>query len=130
MDQITFHSKKDAIHADKPNGTSVDYYIFPEYEVHTNCIAPYSIQEWHYHEKIIETLLITKGKLLCRYLEGTDQHSRYLYEGDLVQVGNSIHTFENDTEEEVQFIVFRFVPDGTDKREVIKRDKKVVVENI
>ena len=71
MDQITFHSKKDAIHADKPNGTSVDYYIFPEYEVHTNCIAPYSIQEWHYHEKIIETLLITKGKLLCRYLEGT-----------------------------------------------------------
>ena len=97
--------------------------------MHTNCIAPYSIQEWHYHEKIIETLLITKGKLLCRYLEGTDQHSRYLYEGDLVQVRNSIHTFENDTDEEVQFTVFRFVPDGTDKREVIKRDKKVVKIN-
>ena len=130
MEQITFCSRKDVIHVDKTNGTSVNYYIFPEYEVHTNCIAPHSVQEWHYHEKISETLLITKGKLLCRYLEGTDQHSRYHYEGDLVQVGNSIHTFENDTEEEVQFIVFRFVPDGTDKREVIKRDKKVVVENI
>ncbi len=81
MEQITFCSRKDVIHVDKTNGTSVNYYIFPEYEVHTNCIAPHSVQEWHYHEKISETLLITKGKLLCRYLEGTDQHSRYLYEG-------------------------------------------------
>ena len=66
MEQITFCSRKDVIHVDKTNGTSVNYYIFPEYEVHTNCIAPHSVQEWHYHEKISETLLITKGKLLCR----------------------------------------------------------------
>ena len=61
MEQITFCSRKDVIHVDKTNGTSVNYYIFPEYEVHTNCIAPHSVQEWHYHEKISETLLITKG---------------------------------------------------------------------
>ena len=35
MEQITFCSRKDVIHVDKTNGTSVNYYIFPEYEVHT-----------------------------------------------------------------------------------------------
>ncbi len=33
---------------------------------------------------------------------------------------------ENGTNEETKFVVFRFVPDGTDKREIIKKDKTVV----
>ena len=42
-----------------------------------------------------------------------------------MQVGASVHTFENDTDEVTEFIVFRFVPDGVDKRELIKGDKKL-----
>ncbi len=34
-----------------------------------------------------------------------------------------MHTFENDTDEITEFVVFRYVPDGTDKRELIKGDK-------
>ena len=34
--------------------------------------------------------------------------------------------FANETEEDVEFVVFRFVPDGRDKRETIKNDKVVV----
>ena len=37
-----------------------------------------------------------------------------------------VHTFANETEEDVEFVVFRFVPDGRDKRETIKSDKVVV----
>lgn len=44
----------------------------------------------------------------------------------MVRVFDSVHTFENDTDEITEFVVFRFVPDGTDKRELIKTDKKVV----
>ena len=44
---------------------------------------------------------------------------------ELVQVGNRVHTFENDTDEIVEFLVFRFVPDGTDKREMIREDKRL-----
>lgn len=31
---------RDAIHVDKENGTAVDYFIFPEFEIHRNCISP------------------------------------------------------------------------------------------
>lgn len=34
--------------------------------------------------------------------------------------------FENDRDEVTKFIVFRYVPDGCGKKEIIKRDKTVV----
>ena len=125
MIPLIFRTSHDAIHVDKETGTSVDYHIFDEYEIHINQVRPHTVQEWHSHARIIETLLVTKGKLLCRYQkeDGTEA-SRYLEKNEMVQVGTSIHTFENDTDETVEFIVFRFVPDGTDKREMIKGDKK------
>lgn len=45
---------------------------------------------------------------------------------EIVRVGNSTHTFENETDTEVEFIVFIFVPNGIDKREIIKNDKVIV----
>ena len=52
--------------------------------------------------------------------------SCYARKNDIIRVRNSVHTFENDTNEMAEFIVFRFVPDGTNKRELIKHDKTVV----
>lgn len=43
-----------------------------------------------------------------------------------MRVNQSIHTFENHTDEIVEFIVYRMVPDGKGKREIIKRDKTVM----
>ncbi|MEE1030989.1 MAG: cupin domain-containing protein [Ruminococcus sp.] len=125
---IEFKSLQDTIHVKKDNGTEVNYYIFQEYEIHLNKIAPHSIQEWHYHTKIEETILITKGVLNCRYLVNGEECHQLLKAGDMVRVKDSIHTFSNDTEEDVEFVVFRFVPTGEDKRELIKNDK-CVVEN-
>lgn len=127
MIPIIFKTPRDAIHVDKESGTSVDYHIFEEYEIHVNRVMPHTVQEWHSHAKIIETLFVTKGKLLCRYLgDGGKEESRYLEKNELVQVGTCVHTFENDTDEIVEFLVFRFVPEGTDKRKIIKDDKELI----
>ena len=88
---------------------------------------PHTVQEWHFHSKIDENLLITKGKLLCKYkdINGTIK-TEYAEKNDVIRVHNSVHTFENDTDETVEFVVFRYVADGKDKREIIKSDKTIV----
>lgn len=119
--------EEDSIHVVKDTGTEVNYYIFDEAEIHLNKIMPHMVQEWHCHEKIDESLLITKGVLLCRYIdENGIENSCYAKKNDIVKVYRSIHTFENDTEEVCEFIVFRFVSDGSNKRELIKQDKKTI----
>ena len=85
---------------------------------------PHTIQEWHFHERIDENILITKGTLLCKYIDDSGiEQSCYAVKDEVVRVHNSIHTFENDSDETAEFIVFRFVPDGINKRELIKADK-------
>lgn len=69
-----------------------------------------------------------KGKLLCKYIsEDGVEKSCYAVRNDIIKVHDSIHTFENDTDDITEFVVFRFVPDGRDKRELIKNDKTVVL---
>lgn len=120
--------KEASVYVQKETGTEVNYYIFDESEIHLNKIMPHTIQEWHFHEKIDETLLITRGKLLCKYIdEDGIEKSCYAVKNDIIKVHDSIHTFENDTDDITEFIVFRYVPDGRDKRELIKHDKTVVV---
>ena len=124
--EIEFKTLQDTIAVQKANGTNVNYYIFDEYEIHLNQIKPHSIQEWHYHSQIEETLLVTKGELCCKYLENNMEQRRNVKQGELVLVKNSIHTFENNKDESVEFVVFRFVPSGESRRDVIKNDKTVV----
>ena len=119
--------EEDSIHVIKKSGTEVNYYIFDEIEIHLNRIMPHTIQEWHFHEKIDENILITKGTLLCKYVDDNGmEKSCYAAKNEIVRVYNSIHTFENDSDEITEFIVFRYVPDGIDKRELINADKTMV----
>lgn len=120
--------KEASVYVQKETGTEVNYYIFDESEIHLNKIMPHTVQEWHFHEKIDETLLITRGKLLCKYIdEDGIEKSCYAVKNDIIKVHNSIHTFENDTDDITEFVVFRFMPDGRDKRELIKNDKTIVL---
>ncbi len=119
--------EEESIHVIKETGTEVNYYIFDEFEIHLNRMMPHTVQEWHFHRKIDESILITKGSLLCKYVDESGvEMSCYARKNDIIRVRNSVHTFENDTNEMAEFIVFRFVPDGTNKRELIKHDKTVV----
>lgn len=127
MSQLEIMRSADAISVIKENKTSVDYYIFSEYEIHTNTIPPDSVQEWHYHSVIEETILITRGQMTFSWKdEAGAVHEQLLQKGDLVRVGTSLHTFLNRSGQDTDFVVFRFVPDGRDKRQQIKNDKTVV----
>lgn len=119
--------EEESIHVIKETGTEVNYYIFDEFEIHLNRMMPHTVQEWHFHRKIDESILITKGSLLCKYVDESGvEMSCYARKNEIIRVRNSVHTFENDTNEMAEFVVFRFVPDGTNKRELIKHDKTVV----
>jgi uncharacterized RmlC-like cupin family protein len=117
-------TKRAAIYRDKGNGTEVRYYLFPEYEIHANTVAPATVQDWHHHSKIVEALYVTAGRLEARWLEDGRTTTRQLERGDMVAVGSSIHTFANpSTDDPAEFLVFRFVPEGIDKRDLIKNDR-------
>ena len=120
----TITTRDDAIYRDKGNGTRVRYYLFPEYEVHANTIDPGTVQEWHHHTRISETLYVTAGCIEARWVEQGAPRAALLNPGDLVEVGATVHTFANPSATEAaEFLVFRFLPDGSDKRDIIKNDR-------
>lgn len=124
---LKIYTSDDAISVMKPNGTYVDYFLFPEYEIHYNQLSPRMIQEWHYHLQIEEVLIIISGKMICKWLDENGQvNTSIVSKNDVIQVGNSIHTFENITDEIAEFLVFRLVLDGKNKRALIKNDKTIV----
>ena len=73
--------------------------------------------------------MVTKGSLTCYWVEDDIRKKKVLKEKEIIRVQQSVHTFANQSDQEVEFTVFRFVPDGINKHELIKNDKEVV-ENI
>jgi len=116
--------RAEAIFRDKGDGTKVSYYLFDEYEIHANTLEVGAVQGWHHHDRIIETLYVVAGSIEARWI-GDDGEvvSRQLDPGDVVSVGASVHTFANPYEERAEFLVFRLVPDGISKRDLIKSDR-------
>ena len=115
-----------AIHVEKSDGTRIDYYLFPEYEIHYNEVPPGIIQVWHHHEQIEETLLILDGELEARWRKNGDkEQTTVLKKGDLVRMGNTPHTFTNLSGSLVRFVVFKSVPSGANQHELLKRDKVI-----
>lgn len=124
--ELDILTKLDGISVTKENKTNVDYFIFDEFEIHLNRIPPNTNQEWHKHEIIEELLVITKGEVIVRWKENDEIVSKNLVENNIVRVKKSIHTIENSTNEWAEFTVFRMVPSGKDKREIIKKDKIII----
>lgn len=119
--QIT--RKDEAIVVDKGNGTTVYYYTYPTFEIHTCDIDPGTQQEWHHHSQMEETLLVTGGELTGLFQEDGHVREEILHTGDLVRLGTSVHNFANRSTAVASFQVFRFVPDGTDTHELIRNDR-------
>ncbi len=113
----------DALNIKKPEGTNVHYYLFNDYEVHYNEQAPQTTQTWHHHEKIWETLYIIDGQLTARWREYGEEKSQIVGPGDLIETGRTPHTFSNDSDETVRFLVIKRMPSDENYREVLKNDK-------
>jgi mannose-6-phosphate isomerase-like protein (cupin superfamily) len=117
-----------AINKIRPDGTSISYYIFEEYEVHYGELAPGVTQPWHHHEIINETLYVVEGKVLLHYLENGQKKQKEIVSGDVVQVEKTPHTFSNPFQKTCKMVAFRFVPEGVNKHHIIKNDKVLYPE--
>lgn len=113
----------DVPHIVKPEGTDVHYYLFNDYEVHYNDQAPHTTQTWHHHEKIWETLYIIEGELNAQWRDGAEEKSQTIKAGDLVETERTPHTFSNETDQTVRFLVIKRIPSDQDYKEVLKSDK-------
>ena len=123
---LEIYDTADSIYVEKENHTKVNYFIFDEYEIHLNNLPPHSIQEWHKHNSIEEVIFVISGKLKILWKEAEQTECRIVSENSIVRVKNSIHTLENESDEDVRFLVYRMVPDGVDKRNIIKNDKELI----
>jgi uncharacterized cupin superfamily protein len=119
--KITKASEVDFV--EKPEGTSVHYYTFKDYEIHYNDQAPHTTQTWHHHEKIWETLYIIDGQLTVKWREGADEKERIVGAGDVIETERTPHTFENTSDAVVRFIVIKRMPSGEDFRDILSTDK-------
>jgi uncharacterized cupin superfamily protein len=115
--------RRQALRRDKGNGTAVDYFIFHEYEIHSNEIAPGTVQEWHRHERIEETLLLLEGELALQWRVDGESRSELIMAGDVVRVARSMHTLANLSAASARFVVFRLILSGVDNRELFRTDK-------
>lgn len=116
-------TKQDALHVAKPEGCDVHYYLFKDYEVHYNEQAPKTTQTWHHHEKIWETLYIINGELNTQWRDGDQEKSQIVRAGDLIETERTPHTFSNDSDEVVRFLVLKRIPSDQDYSETLKTDK-------
>lgn len=116
-------TSKEALHVAKPEGTDVRYYLFEDYEVHYNEQAAGATQTWHHHEKIWETLYIIDGQLTAHWREDGEEKTEIVMTGDLIETERTPHTFTNDSDEKVRFLVIKRIPSDEDYSEVLKTDK-------
>lgn len=107
----------------KPEGTSVHYYTFNDYEVHYNEQAAHTTQTWHHHDTIWETLYIVDGELTAKWRNDDKEISETVKAGDLIQTERTPHTFSNDSDHIVKFIVFKHIPSKDNFRETLSTDK-------
>lgn len=97
--------------------------FFKDYEIHYNDQAPLTTQTWHHHEKIWETLYIIDGELTAQWREGDKEKSQLVKAGDLVETERTPHTFSNNSDKTVRFLVIKRMPSDKDHSEVLKADK-------
>ncbi|RJQ37709.1 cupin domain-containing protein [Candidatus Microgenomates bacterium] len=117
--------KQDALSIIKSEGIKVLYYLFPEYEIHYNEQEPNSTQTWHHHEKIWESLYIIEGELTAKWQENGEIKTQIVKAGDLIETENSPHTFINNSNNIIKFLVLKQVLSGENKKELLKTDKVI-----
>ena len=114
---------KDVLHVHKSEGIDVHYYLFKDYELHYNEQASHTTQTWHHHEKIWETLYIIEGELTALWRENGTEKSQIVQTGDVIETERTPHSFVNNSDQIVRFLVVKQMPSHEDHRNVLKNDK-------
>ena len=121
---IEILTRDETIFRKKPDGTEVNYFLFPEFEIHIISLPGKTVQGWHKHHEIEEVLLVQSGKVKIEEVENQQIVSRICAEGELIRMHNSLHRISNPDTLSASFTVFRFVPQGQNQQECIKNDKE------
>lgn len=122
---MEIRNEADGISVVKKNRTEVNYFIFDEYDIILNKIPSMSAQEWHKHEVIDEVIVVTAGEITVYWQENDNVKKQVLHKNAMVNVKKTIHTIKNESPCCAEFIVFRMVPSGENKRTIITGDKTV-----
>lgn len=125
MEELDILTLENAISVTKENKTSVNYFIFDEYEIHLNVIPSGTVQEWHKHSTIEEVIVVLSGKITLKWLSNGEPKTTDVFPNTVIRVRDSVHTLENNTDSDASFIVYRMVLDGKSKKDIIKNDKIV-----
>lgn len=120
---IDIRQLSEAISVEKDNGTKVNYFLYPEFEIHQNVLPANTIQDWHKYQAIEEIIVPTKGNVTVQVLEDNAVRTYNANCGEVLRVKQSIYRIIGDVKEETELIVFRFVPTGSDQSDKIKHDK-------
>jgi len=115
--------KKDVLYVEKPEGVNVAYYLFPEYEVHVDEQLPHTTQTWHSHATIWESVYIVDGQLTAQWKENGEIKKEVVMTGDLIESEHTPHTYSNDSDKVVKYIVIKQILSGENKKETLKNDK-------
>lgn len=121
--QVTLKTTDDAIYIEQPDMTKVFSHLFDECQIDVHYLPPDAYQDWRFYTQIEEIIYVVNGKMVCKYYEDNFKSEVIINSGDVLQVQNCIHTFVNPFEEECEFVVFRFVLDGINKKDLMKYDK-------
>ncbi len=123
---MRIYTSQDAIKKRKEDGTEVLYFLFDEYEVHWNRINPGVAQNWHWHKRINEVLLVIQGHIRVNWISRGRKTSRVLNSGNLVEFGKAVHSIENSGKTPAVFIIIKLILAGNSKRRIFKSDKFTV----
>lgn len=115
--------RKDSIFCHRKDGSKIYYYLYDEYEVHFGELDPGTIQPWHHHALMNESLYIISGKVKLHYLEKGVKKEIIVEPGDIIEVENTPHTFSNPYKTTCKMIGFRFIPIKKKTQHIIKKDK-------
>jgi len=61
--------------------------------------------------------------LTAHWRDGHGERSQVVRAGDLIETQRSPHTFSNDSDDAVRFLVIKHVPSGKDFSQTLKTDK-------
>ena len=120
---IDIRQFSEAISVEKDNGTKVNYFLYPEFEIHQNVLPANTCDDWHKHQAIEEIIVPIKGNVTIQVLEDNAIKTYTANCGDVLRVNDSIHRIIGDTKEEVQFTVFLFFLSGNNQSDTINNYK-------
>lgn len=88
---IDIRRLSEAISVEKDNGTKVNYFLYPEFEIYQNVLPANTIQDWHKHQSIEEIIVPTKGNVTIQVLENNAIKTYTANCGEVLRVKQSIH---------------------------------------